>query len=239
MSDFETILRQRLTALDLAMPEPGRPVVVPIRRSQYPRGALVLLAAALGLLVIGAIGTFASGLPRDPAQVAQDNADEARVNEALGALVAGRCLSPAEAPAAVRAMLDGLGLSTWAIRVGGSADGVSQAPCVGGGASGETHEVILLPNMGPAAGAAIDRVSTQLQTECLGRDAAVNLLQSALAAAGVVDPRIEVTGVRGVPVGDRGAYLAHLNAGCYEYGGAAFDDVGRYTWYISGPGLLP
>jgi hypothetical protein len=63
----------------------------------------------------------------------------------------------------------------------------------------------------------------------------VALIRSTLTALGVSDPKVEATGVRQVPVGPAGdAYVAHINAGCYVYGGAQFDDVGRYTWYVSG-----
>ena len=45
-----------------------------------------------------------------------------------------------------------------------------------------------------------------------------------------------MTAIRQVPVGSAGdAYVAHVNAGCYVYGGAQFDEVGHYTWFVSGP----
>ena len=52
---------------------------------------------------------------------------------------------------------------------------------------------------------------------------------------GLQDPKVEATGVRQVPVGSAGdTYLAHVKAGCSVYGGAQFDDVGCYTWFVSG-----
>jgi hypothetical protein len=90
--------------------------------------------------------------------------------------------------------------------------------------------------MGPAAASATDAVAMRLMDACLDRNAAMAVLRDALTRAGIGDPSIEASGIRQVPVQGADAYVAHAAAGCYVYGGAAFDSVGNYTFYISGLG---
>jgi hypothetical protein len=125
--------------------------------------------------------------------------------------------------------MDALGLESWTIRAD---DRISDAPCVGAGVAGDSHEVLLLPSFGSAVGKAVDEVGAQLLRDCYGRDEAVEALRSALISAGAIDPQIEIGGVRGVPL-DQDGYLQHFESGCVVYAGAQFDATGRYTWYLA------
>ncbi|MGH2464669.1 MAG: hypothetical protein ACRDGI_04345 [Candidatus Limnocylindrales bacterium] len=168
-----------------------------------------------------------------PAFEAKNAADEARVLADLSKDTGGTCLSRSQALTLFRQRLDALGLSNWTIRAD---DRIKEARCVGAAASGDTQEVILMPSMGGDVAAALDRVSGQMLSTCLGPQEAVALLRTTLSGWGVADPNVQATGVRQVPTGAAGdAYLAHVEAGCYVYGGAQFDNVGRYTWFVSGP----
>jgi hypothetical protein len=82
---------------------------------------------------------------------------------------------------------------------------------------------------------ALDQVAAKLMTTCVPRDDAASLIRSTLTSLGVTDPKIEVTGIRQIPIENGDAYVAHVKAGCYVYGGAQFHGgVGRYTWFVSG-----
>jgi hypothetical protein len=233
MTDFDARLRERFQHLDASMPAVTVPVVTAPRRGLNRRrqGAFLLVAAAL-FLGTAAVMTVAIQPPPDPAAVARNAADEERVRNDLGTYTANACLSRDQATTLFRQRLDALGLSSWTIRVD---DRIKEARCVTGAPIGDEQEILLVASMGGDLAAALDGVSAKLLDQCLGRDEAVTLVRSTLTAHGVPDHKVEATGVRQVPVGSAGdAYLAHIDAGCYVYGGAQFDDVGRYTWYVSG-----
>jgi len=233
MTDFDARLRERFAHLDASMPAVPAPVVTAPRRGLNRRrqGVFLLVAAAV-FLGTAAVIAVANQPPPDPAVVARNAADEERVRNDLGTHTANACLSRDQAMTLFRQRLDALGLSSWTIRAD---DRISQARCVTGAAIGDTQEVLLVPSMGGDVAKALDGVSATLLDQCLGRDDAVTLVRSTLSGLGVKDPNVQATGVRQVPVGSAGdAYLAHVDAGCYVYGGAQFDNVGRYTWYVSG-----
>ena len=233
MTDFDARLRKRFQRLDAAIPDVLEPIAVSPRRGRHRRrqGAFLLVAAAV-FLGAAAIATFATPPPPDPAVTARNAADEERVLNDLGTYTGSTCLTRDGAMTLFRQRLDALGLKNWTIRADTR---ISHARCVTAGVTGDTQEVLLLASMGGDVGNALDRVSATLLARCLGRDEAVALVRSTLSALGVQDPKVEPTGIRGVPVGAAGdAYLAHVDAGCYVYGGAQFDDVGRYTWFVSG-----
>jgi hypothetical protein len=233
MTDFDARLRERFRHLDASIPAVKVPVVTAPRRGLNRRrqGVSLLVAAAL-FLGTAAVITVATQPPPDPAVVARNAADEERVRDDLGTYTADACLTRDQATTLFRQRLDALGLSDWTIRAD---DRIKEARCVTGAPIGDDHEILLVASMGGDVAAALDGVSANLLDECLGRDEAVALIRSTLTALGVSDPKVEATGVRQVPVGSAGdAYVAHIDAGCYVYGGARFDDVGRYTWYVSG-----
>jgi hypothetical protein len=233
MTDFDARLRERLAHLDAAIPAAPTPLVTTRRRGLNRRrqGAFLLVAAAV-FLGTAAVMTVAMPPPPDPAVVARNAADEERVRNDLGTYTADACLSREQATSLFRQRLDALGLSSWTIRAD---DRISQARCVTGAPIGDDQEILLVASMGGDVAKALDGVSATLLDQCLGRDDAVALVRSTLAGLGVVDPKVEATGVRQVPVGSVGeAYLAHVDAGCYVYGGAQFDEVGRYKWLVSG-----
>jgi hypothetical protein len=191
----------------------------------------VLLAATVALLAASTLVVTATRPPRTPAQQAHDAANEERVLADLGRHFGNACLTAEQAKTLIRERLDALGLSDWTIRAD---DRIREAPCVGAGGTG-TNEVILIPSMGGKVGQAMDNLSAQLMRECRSRNEAVDLLRSTLVEAGMVDPKIEVGGVRGIPLEYGDAYQQHAADGCYVYAGSQFDSVGRYTWFIAGP----
>jgi hypothetical protein len=191
---------------------------------------IALFAAALVLLSATSLVAIANAPPPDPAVQARDAADEERVRDDLGRQD-DACLSASAAQALFRERLDALGLRDWTIRVDGR---VREARCVGGAAIGDSHEVLLTPSMGGAVAKALDALSSDLMRRCLGRSEAIELIRSTLTGLGVTDPKVEAGGIRGIPLKYGDAYIRHVGDGCYVYGGAQFDDIGRYTWFVSG-----
>lgn len=233
MTDFDARLRERFQHLDAAIPAAPAPVAATERRGpNRRRQGMFLLVAAAVFLGAAALTTFATPPPPDPAVSARNAADEERVRNDLGTYTGSACLSRDRATTLFRQRLDALGLKEWTIRAD---DRIKEARCVTGAPIGDSREVLLVASMGGDVAAALDRVSATLLDRCLGRDDAVPLVRSALASLGVQDPNVQTTGIRQIPVGSAGeAYVAHINAGCYVYGGAQFDEVGRYTWFVSG-----
>lgn len=225
----------QLAALDDRLRTPGigaddgrsRPQRGPIRRRQ----GIILVAAAAVLLAAASLAV-ANQPPPDPAVVARNAADEERVLEDLGSRTESACLSREQATTMGRERLDALGLSNWTIRVD---DRIKEARCVTFGVSGDIQEVLLVSSMGGDVAKALDRLAADLMARCVARDDAVSLVSSTLTNLGVNDPKIAVTGIRQIPIENGDAYVAHVKGGCYVYGGAQFDDVGRYTWFVSGP----
>ncbi len=233
MTDFDARLRERFEHLDASMPAVPVPVVTARRRGLNRRrqGVFLLVAAAV-FLGTAAVMAVATPPPPDPTVVARNAADEERVRNDLGTYTVDACLSRDQATTLFRQRLDALGLSDWTIRAD---DRIKGARCVTGAPIGDDKEILLIASMGGDVATALDGVSATLVDQCLSRDDAVALVRSTLAALGVQDPKVEATGVRHVPVGSAGdAYLARVDAGCYVYGGAQFDDVGHYTWFVSG-----
>jgi hypothetical protein len=229
MSDFDARLRARLERLAAAVPDPQpRRFAAPVRRStRKPRRLLLVLAASLAVVAFASV-TTAMLTPRTDAERAQDEADEAQLSDDLARHLDG-CFTEDEASAIIRARMDALGLESWTIRAD---DRISDAPCVGAGVSGDSHEVLLLASFGSAVGKAVDEAGAQLLRDCYDRDGATEVLRSALITAGAIDPQIEIGGVRGVPL-DQDGYLQHFENGCVVYAGAQFDETGRYTWYLA------
>lgn len=243
MSDFDTELRQRLQRLDAAVPAASPPQRADHLRRRAPRRGQVVLALAAVLALVVGTALIASGTapPPSPAEIARDAADEERVLEDLAAHEGKACLTADQALAHYRARLDALGLADWTIRAG---DIIRESPCVSAGVSGQTHEVILIPSMGPRVNAAVEALKIDLLSRCLGPMEAAELLRTTLESAGIADPRVVVRGIHdvlGPPVGVPGppdgdeakAYLQHIADGCVVFGDAQSDQVGRYTWTLS------
>jgi hypothetical protein len=55
---------------------------------------------------------------------------------------------------------------------------------------------------------ALDQVAAKLMTTCVPRDDAASLIRSTLTSLGVTDPKIEVTGIRQIPIENGDAYVA-------------------------------
>ena len=233
MSDFDARLRERFNHLDGAIPAAPVPgAAAPRRGFIRRRQAAFLVVAAAVFLGTAAVMTTAVSPPPDPAVTAQNAADEERVRDDLGTFTENACLSRAEATTLFRSRLDALGLKDWTIRAD---DRIKEARCVTGAPIGDDQEVLLIASMGGDVSHALDQVSADLLKRCLSRNEAVALVRSTLIGLGVAAPKIEVGGIRNTPVGDAGdAYIKHVKDGCYVYGGAQFDEVGNYTWFISG-----
>ncbi len=233
MTDFDIRLRERFQRLDAAIPDPRPPVASALRPViKRRRQAMFLVVAAALFLGTAAAAAFATMASPDPGVTAQNAADEERVRDDLGKYTAGACLSRDEATTLFRQRLDALGLKGWTIRAD---DRIKEARCISGAPIGDATEVLLIASMGGDVSKALDAVSEKLLAECLGQADAVSLVRSTLAGLGVQAADVEATGIRQTPVGPAGdAYVAHVEAGCYVYGGAQFDEVGRYTWFVSG-----
>lgn len=231
MSDFDVRLRARLAALEASAPAPAppRPAAATTHRFDRRRQVVLLVAAALTALTVTAIGAIATQPPPDPVEEARNAADEQRVLEDLGQAFGVACLSKQEAGDLVRRRLDALGLEDWTVRAD---ERISQARCVGAATTGDGG-VLLTPSMGGDTAAALDQFGAELLAQCATRDAAVAQLRAVLERHGWREPRIEVGGIRGVPIDDGGAYVARYEAGCAVLAGAQFDHVGRYTWFVA------
>ena len=81
---------------------------------------------------------------------------------------------------------------------------------------------------------ALDELGAELLSTCLSREDAVGMLRSRLVALGIPNPKVMVSGITTVPGENADAYVEHISNGCYVLGGAQFDQVGHYTWFISG-----
>jgi hypothetical protein len=199
----------------------------------------MLLAATVALLAATALAATAIAPPPTEAELAsaaarqaKDSADEELIRNDLGSYTEDACLTRDQATALFRSRLDALGFRDWTIRTD---DRIREARCVTGAAIGDAHEVLLMASMGGDVAKVLDTVSDDLMRTCLGRDEAVAHLRAALVKVGLPDPDVVVGGPRGIPLVNGDAYVQHMADGCYVYGGAQFDDVGRYTWFISGP----
>jgi hypothetical protein len=99
----------------------------------------------------------------------------------------------------------------------------------------ETHSIILFPVPGEAVNDALARVRQELLDRCLGRSEAIDLLRSALLAAGAADFDIAADpwGRKGGPSNQIDLYRAHVAAGCTVLvGGFVLDETGKFTYSL-------
>lgn len=232
MDDFDNDLRRRLARLESAAPGPtGAPAAHPAtRRSDRRRQPVLLLAATVAAFALTTLVVVANQPPLDPALENANSADEVRLRDDLGEQIGDRCLTASEARALIQARLAALGLGHWTI-VGD--DRISQARCVGAAPAGDVQQIWLMPSMGGAVARALDEAAPDFLRLCLNREEAEALLRSVLGDAGVSDPKIEISGVQGVPLDTYDEYIAAIADGCVLLAGAQFDEVGRYTWYLA------
>jgi hypothetical protein len=233
-NDFDARLTTKLARLDAAVPAPRQPLrgaatAIGHRRT---RGRVILVLAAAALLTAASV-FVATGTqtPRTPAEIAKDDADEVRVFADLGALTSDRCLSLAQATKLFREHLDALGLQGWSLHI--LHDQVREARCVGAAPIGADHEVVILPSMGGDVDKALDRVAGDLMTRCVTPKEAVALVRSTLVGLGRTDANVQVRPAWAFPADDGGAFVKHMAQGCAVYGGAQFDNAGRYTWFVN------
>jgi hypothetical protein len=191
----------------------------------------VLLAATAALLTATSLVATAIPPPPDPAVEARNAADEELVRNDLGLYTSTTCLTEAEALSLFRERLDALGFEDWTVRADGR---YRDAPCVGAAAIGEDKEVMLLPSMGSNVADALDATRDELVRECLSTGDAIDRVRTTLIREGIADPRVVAGALLAVPLEHADAYLEHVANGCAVYGGAQFDESGRYTWTVSG-----
>jgi hypothetical protein len=236
MTNFDDRLAARLRALDAAVPAPrppdaaaGRAVLAGAtndRRRMLRRGA-VLLAAATVLLVGASVVTG----QRVFFPVRPEPALEAAL---VRIAAAHECLTVETAEAEVRAAFASLGYKGWTVERG---QGVDSSRCVGAAILSDTHSVLLMPGVGTEAAALLESLRAELMAKCLGRDAAVELVRTALAGIGRTDFDVQAggDGPIAIPVDEAAAWEQHVAQGCYVLsGGTVQQSNGRTTLYIWG-----
>ncbi len=221
MIDFDERLRVRLERLDAAIPAPRAPSRVAAveneaataqarpSRKKRRRTVIILLAAALLL------GTSAVAAQRFLFPDVPQPALEAALAEVFAQ---SDCMMASDATDAIRARMDALGYVDWAIE---SRPGVADARCVAAGVMSSLHAVLLLPAPGRDVLEALDGVANELMLRCLGRSEAIELVSSVLISLGVSDfsVRADPWGPQVAPLDQIDAYRAHVEAGCFVYGG--------------------
>lgn len=170
--------------------------------------------------------------PVTPEQESARAAEEQAVFDAYDATVHPLCPTADEMAATAQAIFATLALDDWTIRDDGR---YRDAPCVGMAVIGDVQEVLLMPSMGTAVADGLDRVRDEMLATCFDRRGAVDLVATFLVSAGIVDPEVQVGGMRIMPIDRQTEFEGRLAEGCYLYSNAQFDEHGRYTWYIAGP----
>ena len=102
----------------------------------------------------------------------------------------------------------------------------------------DVHEVWLLPGYSHTAAEMVETLQAELLTRCLDRDAATELVRTAMASVGWpdIDIRADAFGPEAVPVDDEaGKWRQHVAKGCYVLPGiASWDESGHRTLYLWG-----
>jgi hypothetical protein len=237
MTTFDDRLAARLRELDAAIPEPAPLALAratsPVAPSRLGRGSrarvkLVLLAAAAAL----AIGTgVASGtLPIFEAR------PEPELEWALHQmLTAEDCVSPGQAEGRIQAIYAELGYEGWSVL---RRTTVRDDDCVTASIDSESHAVWLIPGVSGSEHEIIEAVRAELLERCLGRDAAFELVRSALDSVGSEDVSIGYTNDPGTVGNGRQSTRVrqYVADGCYVLLGGVrwFDAEGRSTIYLWG-----
>jgi len=238
MTSFDDRLATRLRTLDVAIPSPappdlaiGQTVLREQRRRPRPglRRGLVLVAAVVTLLV--ATGVVAGS------RIFYGERREPRLEAALMELAAAQdCLSPADAERRIRGSLASLGYQGWDVR---RTQGVRDDSCVSTAVASDVHEVWLLPGYSHTTAEMVETLQAELLTRCLDRDAATELVRTAMAGVGWpdIDIRADAFGPEAAPIDDAvGTWRQHVADGCYVLPGiASWDEGGHRTLYLWGP----
>ena len=237
MTTFDDRLATRMRTLDAAIPSPAAPDLAigqtilrerRVRRGPGVRRGLVVLAAAVAVLV--ATGAVAGS------RIFYAETREPRLEAALTELSAAQdCLSPADAESRISGLLASLGYRGWKVE---RTQGVRDDSCVSAAVASDTHAVWLLPGYSHTAAEMVETLQAELLTRCLDRNAAIELVRTAMASAGWpdIDIRADAFGPEAVPADDEaGTWRKHVADGCYVLPGiASWDEAGHRTLYLWG-----
>lgn len=234
MNDFDRQLHDRLALLESVVPASARPIDRRTRSRRSWRGALRIGFLAAALVVAGAAAAIVTSAPEPVSAELESarSAEELAVFDAYDAMTHVPCPTADDMKATARAIFASLGLDDWTIRDDGRH---RDAPCVGMAVIGDAREVRLMPSMGEVVAEGLDRLRNEMLATCFERDAAVDLVTSFLVEAGMVEPDVQVGGMRIMPIDRQEQFEGQLADGCHVYSNAQFDEHGRYTWYVAGP----
>jgi hypothetical protein len=128
--------------------------------------------------------------------------------------------------------MDATGYADWMIE---DRQNASAAKCVAVGVMSATHSVLVMPATGAAVGAALEAVRRELLDRCLGRSDAIELVRSALVAAGETNFNVAADpwGPQAAPINEMARYQAHVAAECTVLvSGLGRDESGKATYYL-------
>lgn len=242
MTDFDTRLRARLEGLDAAVPTPRPPgpiaedrslATIPRRQFRLSgRRRLAVLLAAAALVVVASAVTAGGLFVEDEHDPHPDVT--AALEEVFNVELADDgCVTAAEATGPIRARLDAMGHADWAIE---ARPGTEDPHCVAA-AIFDAGQVGLLPAAGGDVSSALEVLSDELMSRCLGREDATALVSSTLTGLGVTDFSVhaQAGGMYAVSAGQEEAVRDHIAAGCYVYAYLGWDEQGHPTYYLAGP----
>ena len=143
-----------------------------------------------------------------------------------------RCVAADAAASQVRAKLDALGRSDWAVIHGPGAQG---ATCVGAAIDAEARQVVLLMALEPQTREGLDAVAERLLQECRSKDEAVQMVKSALEGAGADAWELRTDGSRSYGPSDRIDEInRHVEQGCWIYSGTGWTADGTRIYWVGG-----
>jgi hypothetical protein len=190
---------------------------------------LLVVAAALTFLVKVAASGEDLAAPREtPAAGGVPTALQAAVDSVFE----GRsCVAPGEAEAAIRARLIGSDYASWTITSTGT---LPSAGCVVAGFDLVERVIVLVRVARLEVRQVMEDVRHELLRTCLQRDAAIEYLRGVLRALGEPDPEIRTDGPITFPVAAEEETRRHIEAGCYLYSGAIWNDAGDPVYLLGG-----
>lgn len=238
MTTFEERLSARFRSLDAAIPSPAAPDLVigqailrerHVRRGPGLRRGLVVVAAVVAVLI--ATGVVAGN------RIFYAETREPRLEAALVELSAAQdCLSPADADTRIGGLLVSLGYRGWTVE---RTQGVRDDSCVATAVASDVHAVWLLPGWSHAAAAMVETLRAELIARCLDREAAIELVRTAMSSVGWpdIDVRADGLGPEAVPADEVEAtkWRQHVADGCYVLPGVtSWDASGQKVLYLWG-----
>ncbi len=143
-----------------------------------------------------------------------------------------RCVGADAAASQVRANLDALGRSDWAVIRGPGAQG---ATCVGATIDAEAREVVLLMALEPQIREGLNGVAERLLEECRSKEDAAQMVKSVLEAAGAEGWELRTDGSISYGPSDRmDEIMRHVDQGCWIYSGTGWTGEGTRLYWVGG-----